>query len=194
MNKPELYNDLHPDKSLKNTGYKDEKTAKNTLKIIQKRSLKYQFDVVNTMYNRAKFHQSPTEDMKKAMNIFDKWLKKYPNKKLNEDNKFPFLDLVTIKKYSNLINNFKFSYKSIKFFNMYESLEGKKHKLQYILYNDESDDFDFWSYRIHFIKKNLEIMKDKNKPFFYSKGKLKDLPTKDHLLLILHAYSPYKNI
>ena len=191
MNKPELYNDLHPDKSLKNTGYKDEKTAKNTIKLIKKRSLKYQFDVINTMYNRAKFHQHPTDEMKKAMDIFDKWLKKYPNKKSIEDKKYPFLDLSVINKYSDLIGNFKLSYKSIKFLDMYESLGGKKHKLQYILYNDKPEDFDFWSYRIHFIKTKLQLMKDKQKPFFYTKGKFKDLPTKDHLFLILHAYSPF---
>ncbi len=34
---------LHPDKSLKNTGFKDSATANHTINLISKRSLKYQF-------------------------------------------------------------------------------------------------------------------------------------------------------
>jgi hypothetical protein len=47
---------LHPDKSLKKTGFKDIATANSTINLISKRSLRYQFDVINTMYNRAKYH------------------------------------------------------------------------------------------------------------------------------------------
>jgi hypothetical protein len=56
MSKAQLYNDLHPDKSLKNTGFKDKNIANHTINIVSKRSLRYQFDVINTMYNRAKYH------------------------------------------------------------------------------------------------------------------------------------------
>ena len=72
-----LYLDEHPDKSLKNTGYKDKETALNTINLIKKRSKKYQFDVINTMYNRAKYHPYQTKDMKEAMKIFKQWLKKF---------------------------------------------------------------------------------------------------------------------
>lgn len=54
--KKHLYNDFHPEKSLKNTGFKDAQSAEKTIKLVSKRSLRYQFDVINTMYNRAKFH------------------------------------------------------------------------------------------------------------------------------------------
>jgi hypothetical protein len=43
MPKGELYNDLHPEKSLKNTGFKDISTAIHTINLISKRSLRYQF-------------------------------------------------------------------------------------------------------------------------------------------------------
>ena len=70
MPKAQLYNDLHPDKSLKNTGFKDHNTAIKTIKMISKRSLRYQFDVINTMYNRAKYHPHINEDMKKKLADF----------------------------------------------------------------------------------------------------------------------------
>ena len=33
--KSQLYNDLHPDKSLKNTGFKDKATAISTIKLVE---------------------------------------------------------------------------------------------------------------------------------------------------------------
>ena len=39
------------------------------------------------MYNRAKYHPHTTDDMKKAMIIFKKWLKNYPKLKALEDKK-----------------------------------------------------------------------------------------------------------
>jgi hypothetical protein len=80
MPKGELYNDLHPEKSLKNTGFKDISTAIHTINLISKRSLRYQFDVINTMYNRVKFYRHHTTDMHKVMDIFLSWLNKYKKK------------------------------------------------------------------------------------------------------------------
>jgi aromatic ring hydroxylase len=51
-----LYEDKHPETSTKGTGFKDKEKALDTLKIIKKRDLVYQKQVVNTMYNRAKHH------------------------------------------------------------------------------------------------------------------------------------------
>jgi hypothetical protein len=76
-----LYADYNPKTTLKGTGYKDEATAKRTLKLIANRDLTYQKQVVNTMYNRAKYHPHQTNDMLKAMYVYSKWLSE--NKKLN---------------------------------------------------------------------------------------------------------------
>ena len=74
-----LYNDYHPKKSLTGTGFKDEETALKTIKLIKDKPKKYQFSVIQTMYNRAKYHPHQTNDMKKAMKIYKKWLNDYPN-------------------------------------------------------------------------------------------------------------------
>ena len=76
-----LYSDEHPEKSLKNTGFKNKTMAFQTLRLIKKRSLHYQFTVVNTMYYRAKNHPNRTEKMEEAMKIFKDWLEEYPEKK-----------------------------------------------------------------------------------------------------------------
>lgn len=194
MTKPELYNDLHPDKSLKNTGYKDKITALKTIKLVEKRSLKYQFDVINTMYNRAKFHKNKTKDMEEAMEIFNIWLNDYDKKKTKEDSLYKFLDVSKIKKIDNLIDIYKLSNKSKNFYEIYKSVDYKKHKLQYILVKENKPDgYDYYSYRIKYIKSKLDKMKKNKLPFFYTNGKYKNLPTKDHLMLIIHAFSPFEN-
>ena len=70
-----LYEDYNPKTTLKGLGFKDEKTALYTIKAIKDKPVKYQKSVIITMYNRAKYHPNQTENMRKAMNIFHKWIK-----------------------------------------------------------------------------------------------------------------------
>lgn len=56
------------------TGYKDEETAKNTLKNLKGFDITYKKQVINTMYNRAKYHKNQSINMRKAMKVFKKWL------------------------------------------------------------------------------------------------------------------------
>jgi hypothetical protein len=72
-----LYEDKHPKTSTKGTGFKNKQKALDTLKIIKNRDLVYQKQVVNTMYNRAKYHPYQTKEMREAMKIFKDWLDKY---------------------------------------------------------------------------------------------------------------------
>ena len=57
------------------TGYGDAKRARETLKNIKKFDKAYKMQVVNTMYNRAKYHANQTSDMREAMKVFKKWLR-----------------------------------------------------------------------------------------------------------------------
>lgn len=203
--KPELYNDLHPKKSLKNTGFKNVNTANNTIKLVSSRSLKYQFDVINTMYNRAKYHPNRSKDMENAMKVFSKWLKKYKTKKDKEDKKYPWIKLDIIIKFEKIANIYdiglvnrgikKSSKTDYGFLQMLKKVKGKSYKLQYIpVKASNPSGMDYWSYRNGFIKARLGQMKKTNTPLYYTQGKYKGLPTKQHILLILHAYSPDKKI
>ena len=71
-----LYADYHPKTSTKGFGFKDKKMALETIKKLKDREKKYQFLVINTMYNRAKYHPYRTKDMEEAMKVFKKWLNK----------------------------------------------------------------------------------------------------------------------
>jgi hypothetical protein len=72
-----LYEDKHPKTSTKGTGFKNKQKALDTLKIIKDRDINYQKQVVNTMYNRAKYHPHITKEMKEAMVVFKEWLDKH---------------------------------------------------------------------------------------------------------------------
>ena len=62
------------------TGYSSSKIAKQTIKNISNRSKIYQKQVVNTMFNRAKYHKYQTSDMREAMKIYKNWLQQYSSK------------------------------------------------------------------------------------------------------------------
>jgi hypothetical protein len=203
--KAQLYNDLHPDKSLKNTGFKDEKTAISTIKMVEKRSLRYQFDVINTMYNRAKYHPHITNEMKDAMNIFKKWLKNYSKIKIIEDKKYPWLSLNIISKYEKIAELYGVSEvaRGLKkgtrtdegFLKMYKKVSGKAHKLQYIpVKKNKTSGQDYYSYRVSFLNSRMGQIKHGKTPLYYTDGQFKGMPTKQHIILIMHAYSPDKKI
>ena len=71
-----LYENYNPKTTLKGLGFKNEKTALETIKKIKNKHKIYQRNVCNTMYYRALYHPHQTNDMKKAMKIFKDYLKK----------------------------------------------------------------------------------------------------------------------
>ncbi len=82
----ELYTNAHPNTTIKGTGYKNKETAEKTLVLIQKKTKKYQFLIINILYQIAKYHKHQTKGMKDAMKVFGKWLNHYKktNKKMNK--------------------------------------------------------------------------------------------------------------
>ena len=77
----ELYSDRNPETTLHGTGFKDAAKAKHTIELVKNRPLIYQFQVINTMYYRAKHHPHRTKEMEQAMKILKSWLDKYKSKK-----------------------------------------------------------------------------------------------------------------
>ena len=82
----ELYSDRNPKTTIKGFGYKDAKKAKFTLKKLSKlkKPEVYKFQVVNTMYYRAKHHKYRTKDMEAAMKVFKKYLDRRKTRKLRK--------------------------------------------------------------------------------------------------------------
>ena len=79
----ELYSDRNPKTTIKGFGYKNAQKARNTLKKLKKldKPEVYNFQVINTMYYRAKHHKYRTKEMEEAMKVFKKYLDKRKSKK-----------------------------------------------------------------------------------------------------------------
>ena len=136
-----LYSDDHPEKSLKNTGFKNKTMAKQTLSLIKKRSLHYQFTVINTMYYRAINHPSKTKEMVDAIKIFKEWLEKYPVKKKKEE-------ILTLEKI-NLIEK-RLDKDTI---SLIKKNKKSLWRLKFIVF-PKDEKYDYYSYIVHILKKS----------------------------------------
>lgn len=188
-----LYTDDNPLTTLKGTGFKDKEKALETIKLISNRSLPYQKSVINTMYYRAKHHPAKTPAMTEAMHVFKKWLQENKNKTI----KYDYLDLHIVKKYEKLANYYNISHvarglkKAVKtdkgFLVVYKKYN--KNKLPFIpVFKKKPEGMDYDIYREKFINSRLGQMKAGGTKLYTKEG----LPTKQHVILIMHAYSPDK--
>lgn len=197
----DLYSDNNPQDTIKNLGYKDKEKAKYTINAVKNYSLKYQFQVINTMYNRAKYHKNRTKNMEEAMKIFKKWLNEYKIKNVvSKKDNYEFLPLRVIKKYEPLAEKYKVSevcrgVKKAKtsdkgFLVVYKEIGGKTHKnkLKNIpVKKTKPNGVDWYRKRDVQIKAKLSQIERMNLKLFED-GK----PTKIHINLIMWAYSPVK--
>lgn len=56
-------------------GYKDRQTALDTLRELNNYDYYYQWHIILSMYNRAKYHPHRTPEMEDAMYVYKQWLK-----------------------------------------------------------------------------------------------------------------------
>ena len=118
-----------------------------------------------------------------------------------ENKKFSFLDIKTIKKYYKLADYYKVSeiargLKKAKtsdkgFLEVYKKNSDKEKIKNIPLKKTNPQGANWYNTRINRIKAKLGQMKTMNIKFFHEDGKLKGLPTKMHVILIMWAYSPY---
>jgi len=150
----DLYSNRHPNRTMKGTGFKDKKTAIKTIELIRYRSPTYQYNVVNTMFNRAKFHPHQTSEMRDAMKIFAVWLKKYKKPKI----KYAYMSKADI-----IASGVKSD-----FIDKLEEVNWKYYKLQYLPIGANGK-YDYLSWRDFQIEKLLgESSKKKLLEFAYS--------------------------
>lgn len=206
-----LYTDDNPATTIHGTGFKDKAAAERTLQLISGRSLIYQFQTVNTMYNRAKHHpamkrkrnnstedaSASTSDMQAAMEIFREWLDvTYPAERsaLRAGGFKPLLSKKTVEKYlPNIQASKKISAEAKQFAQLYCSL-GKGKRLGNVLVDDSKPTEPDWERRRYEVLDKL-VPKGKEKEDGWKMSELwteeKDV-TEGHLELIAWAWSPVK--
>ena len=70
----ELYTDANPETTIK-VGFKNKQSALDSINKINKKSKKYQVQVIITLYYRAKFHPHQTKEMRQAIKLFKERIK-----------------------------------------------------------------------------------------------------------------------
>jgi len=189
-----LFANYHPEKSIKDYGYKDEKTAKQTLKLLKGKDLKYQKSVVSTMLGRAKTHPYQTDKMRDAIKIFEDWLK---GQKGGEQ--YPFLSRKIIDKYLPLAEEYNISRvaRGIEkpkttnkgFLEIYKKKSDAKKLSKIPVRATHPEGANWEKTRINRIKAKMGQMKRMKIPYFREDGK----PTKMHCILLMWAFSPFPN-
>jgi hypothetical protein len=215
----ELYTDAHPKTTIKGTGYKNKETALRTLELIKDKPIKYQFLVVNVLYQRAKYHKNQTKTMIDAMNIFENWLNNYhkipeelikirkangPKIMKGGEKKLDYLPLDLVNKYEVLADYYNVSLKARGlekpttsdegFLLVYRKIKGDGSLMKNIPCKKDKKNGVNWDRKREIeVKGKLGQAKTMKLDFFHKDGPLKGLPTVIHVNMIMWAYSPYAN-
>ena len=202
-----LYSDNNPSTTISGFGYKNKEIALQTINKVEKtkRGNNYKFQVINTMYYRAKHHKHQSKDMKEAMKVFKKWLDNYKKKNKSNSTDLPFLKLNIINKYEKLAQFYNISLKARGlekptttdegFLVVYRRLNGNINKLKSCSVRKNKSNGDNWfNKRNSQVKAKYSQAKKMKLKLFQETGKLKGLPTKIHTNMIMWAYSPFPDI
>lgn len=130
-----------------------------------------------------------------------KLLKDWLNKNKKNKRKYDYLDLDLIKKYEKLADIYNISKvsrgleKPIKtekgLLQVYKENKGNSNKLSFIpIFKNKPNGLDYDIYREKFLNARIGQMKKLKIKLYYDSGKFKGLPTKQHLVMIMNAYSP----
>ncbi|KUI69623.1 hypothetical protein VM1G_05096 [Cytospora mali] len=180
-----LYTDDTPETALQGGGFKDAETANKTIALVSKRSLTYQWQTINTMYNRAKHHPKKTKDIEAAEAVFKAWLKDAYPKQKREQRAFKPLSKKTVETFLPLLQQAQGI--DTTFAEMYVSLEARK-RLANTLVNDKEPGEPDWDKTrtdalARLVPEDGGIADDR---LWGEDGQ----PAKDHLSLIAWAWSP----
>ena len=203
----ELYTNAHPNTTTKGTGYKNKEAAKKSILLIKNKPKSYQFLVINTLYQRAKYHKHQTKEMCEAMKVFEKWIRKYKNSKIRGGGgniqSLPYLPLDLVNAYEKLAEYYNVSRKARGlekpttsdegFLVVYRSVKGNGKKMSSIPCRKNKPDGVDWE-RKRFVEVSGKIGQAKRMKLdlFHKSGPLEGLPTIIHTNMIMWAYSPHK--
>lgn len=204
----ELYTNAHPHTTTKGTGYKNKEAAKKSIFLIKDKPKNYQFLVINTLYQRAKYHKDQTKEMREAMKIFEKWITKYKKSKSeihggNANKSLPYLPLDLINAYEKLAAHYDVSRKARGlekpstsdegFLIVYRRVKGNSKKMSNIpCRKDKPEGVNWDRKRSVEVSGKLGQSKRMKLDLFHKSGPFEGLPTIIHVNMIMWAYSPYE--
>lgn len=150
----------------------------------------YQYQIVNSMYNRAKVILRRSTDKEKRNNLtqaietFEEWITDFKEQGKGKTG-FSYLPLETVQAYKKLSDHM--GLEDVGFLNAYELVEGDLKKLRTVKVPGKDITWDVERNR------HLEVLSKKVKEEFIAPfetdGKLRGLPTREYVSMIMWGYN-----
>ncbi|XP_047098808.1 uncharacterized protein LOC124712540 [Schistocerca piceifrons] len=193
----QLFGSETNENTFQGAGFKDKDKALETLKLLDGRDISYQFQIINSMYHRAKVILKRTKDEEKvhnlteAIEVFENWINDYKAHNRSREN-FSYLPLETVDAYKPLAQRYGVFVEGEKsFLHVYKEAEGDHKKLRQLKVDKDDENGITWD--IHRNKNLKEIstrIKTEHLPLFETDIEYRGLPSKEHVEMIQWGYSP----
>lgn len=171
-------------------GFKDKDKAQETVRLLEGKDTTYQFQIINSMYNRAKVIYKRTTDKDKRKNleesieVFEEWIDDYKKNSRSKET-FSYLPLESVVGYKILAKHY--GIEDLEFVEAFKEVDGDLKRLRNKKIPDDSTTWD-----VH-RNKNLKTIdtriNENYLPLFETEGSMRGLPTKEHVELIMWGYS-----
>jgi hypothetical protein len=206
-NKGQLFSDDNPETTVHGYGFANSKIAQYTIDDLRYRDIDFQFQVVNTMYHRAKEvikrtkDKSKIQNIKSSLDIFSKWLSNYKSQHLSTKYSFPYMTYKQIKALEFLAEFYDISLKARGlqkpttsdkgFLPIWKEVKGDKKRLRNYPIKANVPNGQTWDkHRNFFIVRRLSMIKNAKDALYYTSGPFEGLPTKLHVNMMMWGYSP----
>lgn len=186
----QLFGTETTENTFQGAGFKDKEKALETLRLLDGRDITYQFQIINSMYNRAKVIYKRTTDKEKrnnlndAIEVFEKWVDDYKAHSRSKEN-YSYLPLEIIEEYEPLAKHYKIIDNG--FLQAFTEVEGDLKKLRSKKVPGEDITWDVQ--RNKKLKEISSKVKNEYIPLFETDEPLRGLPTKEHTEMIMWGYS-----
>ncbi|KDR19248.1 uncharacterized protein LOC110830154 [Zootermopsis nevadensis] len=182
-------------------GFKDKEKALETLHLLEGRDVTFQFQIINSMFHRAKVIHKRTKDPEKVRNLaeaidtFEKWLDDYRSHSRAKEN-LTYLPLDVVQAFKPLADRYDIKTEvpgvEANFLKVYLEAEGDLKKLRVLKVNSHDEKSITWDvHRNKNLKPLVERIKGEDAPPLYrAEGKVKGLPSREHVELVMWGYSP----
>ena len=197
----QLFGSETTETTFQGAGFKDKEKALETLQLLEGRDITFQFQIINSMFHRAKVIHKRTKDPTKLRNLteaietFETWLNDYRSHSRAKEN-LTYLPLDVVEAFQPLADRYGVKTEvpgvEANFLKVYREADGDLKKLRVLKVNPEEEKSITWDvHRNKQLKPLVERIKgDDTPPLYRTEEKVRGLPTKEHVELVMWGYSP----
>lgn len=203
----QLFSNNNPATTVHGYGFDTPAHVAQTLADLNNRDITYQFQVVNTLNERAKEVLKRTHDPDKKKNIsssivvLSKWLSSYRKQNRGTNENYTYLPVQLVNKLEPLAKYYNISRKARGlekptmsdegFLTVYRRVKGNIAKLRILPVKSAVPAGETWDkHRNNYIVRRLLMLKNAGYGLYHKSGPLAGLPTILHVNMLMWAYTP----